>query len=171
MAGRTDRLIEPHLSDGETIEATLRGLISGYTRWSTIGSIGAVLVAFIAVSALQLNLLVSLVILVGAIVAAFMATLYLVGRPLAARHDPTLGSPYVALALTNRRLMLVEQGTGKAVSSLVEDDLRSQISGVEYAKGGFLSPQRLAYRTKAGDRSFEFPRMERVGTFADALKG
>ncbi len=170
MAGRTDRLIEPHLSDGETIEATVRGLIAGYTRWSTIGSIVAVLVAFTAVSTLKLNLLASLAILVGAIVAAFMGTLYLVGRPLAARHDPPLGSPYVALAVTNRRLLLVEQGSGKSVSLLVEDGLRSQISDVEFARGGVLSPQRLTYRTKAGDRSFEFPRMERVGMFADVLK-
>ncbi len=105
-----------------------------------------------------------------AIVAAFMGTLTLVGKPLAKKHDPPLTSPYVSLAVTNRRVMVIEQGTGRELSRLVEDALRSQITHVEYVRGGMLAPQRLRFRTPTGERSFEFPRMERVAGFAEVLK-
>ena len=170
MAGRTDRLIEPHLRDGETIQASLRGLIAGYTRWSTIGSMVAVILAFVLVSALSLHWAASLAVLIVAIVGAFAGTLAIVGKPLARRHEPPLSSPYVSLAVTNRRVLLIEQGTGKILSALAEESLRSQISHVEYERGGMLAPQRLRYRTQSGDRSFEFPRMERVEAFTEALR-
>ena len=171
MAGRTDKLIAPHIREGETVEASLRGLIAGYTRWSTIGSVVAVLIAFTLVSVLRLNFIVALMVLLVAIVAAFMGTLSVVGKPLARRHDPSLNSPYVSLAVTNRRVLLIEQGTGKEISTLAEETLRSQISHVEYERGGMLSPQRLRYRTHGDERAFEFPRMERVALFVEALKG
>ena len=171
VAGRTDKLIEPHLQPGEKLDAALRGLVAGYTRWSTIGSIIAVLVTYTLVMLFRLNLLASLVALLAAIVFAFVAMLYLVGRPMASRNEPALNSPYVALALTNKRMMLIEQGTGKEISFLVEESLRSQITHLDYARGSVLVPQRLSYRTSAGERRFEFPRMERVAQFAEALKG
>lgn len=170
MAGRADKLITPHLRDGETVDISLRGLIAGYTRWSTIGSIVAVMAAFIFVTLGRLSFFPALFVLLLAVVFAFLGTLSLVGKPLARRHDPPLNSPYVSLAVTNRRVLLIEQGTGREISTLAEETLRSQISHVEYERGGLLTPQRLRYRAGGEERSFEFPRVERVAMFVEALK-
>ena len=170
MATRADKVIEPHLAQGEEVVASLRGLIRGYTRWTTVGSGTALVVTLTVISIFDLNLFASLALLLAAILASFMLTLNFVGRPLAARHDPALATPYVALALTDRRVLLVEQSTGRDTGALVEDVLRSQISHVDFAKGGWMRPQRLSYRARGEERELEFPRMEPVFRFVEALQ-
>ena len=169
MARRVSRLIEPHLQTGESVEVSLRGLITGYTRRSTIGSTLAVVVLFVIVSALRLATLAALAALLAAIVGVFFLMLRFVGRPMARRNDPVLESPYIVLVLTNRRVLLIEQAAGGEISRLVEDSALGQISELDYVRGSILSPQRLTYRTSLGKRSFEFPRVERVQQFVTAL--
>ena len=166
----TDKFIEPHLGAGEETDMSLRGVISGFSRWSAVGGAIAVSAALVVPQALGFGLLAGLVIVVVTITLAFLLILSVVGKPLAARHDPVLGTPYVTIALTSHRLLLIERGLGKELSKLVEETPRSQVSLVSYTKGGVLKPQRLTYRAGKRERSFEFPRMERASLFAETLE-
>lgn len=166
----TDKFIEPHLREGEETEMSLRGVISGFSRWSAVGGAVAVSAALVVPQALGLGLLPGLGIVVIAITLAFLLILNAVGKPMAARHDPVLATPYVTIALTNRRLLLIERGLGRELSKLVEEAPRSHVSLLSYTKGGIIKPQRLSYRTGSNERSFEFPRMERASLFAETLE-
>ncbi len=116
-----------------------------------------------------MNIVFGIITVIAIITVGFFVMLTFVGKPMARRHDPPLASPYVTLALTNRRLLLIERGTGKEVSTLVEEWSRGQVSGVSFTKGGLIRPHRLAYEAPSAARVLEFPRMERVERFASIL--
>jgi len=167
---RTEMLVEPHLRKGEHIEATVRGAISGFSRRSAVAGGVAVLAAVIVPDLLRLNFLGGVLFIAAVITLGFMALLSLVGKPMARRHRPALSTPFITLAVTDKRLLLVERGAGPDASRLVEEVPRLQVQEVAYAKGGWLHPHRLGYATPDGQRRFEFPRMERVAAFAEVLE-
>ncbi len=168
-ATAADRYIDPHLKKGERAEASVRGVIAGFTRWSSVGGGATIALALLVPQALGLNIVFGIITVIAIITLGFFVMLTFVGGPMARRHDPPLSSPYVTLALTNRRLLLIERGTGKEASSLVEECSRGSVSGVSFTKGGLVRPHRLVYETSSAERLLEFPRMERVEQFASLL--
>ena len=167
---RADQIIEPHLQDGEQTEGSVRGVIAGYSRWSAIGGGASIAVALFLPQALGLGLLAGIPILIGVITVGFLAVLWFVGRPLARRHEPPLATPYITIALTNRRVLLIERGTGREASVVIEETPRRNVTNISFTKGGWLTPHRLGYRAGKAERHFEFPRMEQVATFSDGLR-
>jgi hypothetical protein len=169
VADRVDRFVTPHLRKNEDYVASISGVIAGYSRWTSIAGAVAVGLALIVPPALGLNFFFGLAILFAVLIAGFMALTALVGKPMAQRHEPPLTSPNITLAITTRRLLLIERGTGKVLSTLVEEAPTASVSAVEFTKGTLFTPHRLAYRVPAGTRSFEFPRLERAAEFSVRL--
>lgn len=166
----TDRLIEPHLEPGETPEVVLRGVIPGFTLWS-IGAFAVVLGAGLVIpAAFDLNLGLSLIVLVIIVFGGLGGFLALVGKPLARRYDPPLGGPYVTLLLSDRRLVLLASGEGKELTMVAESVPRGEVRVVSWKEGNFLGvPHRLELETPNGSRKFEFPSREKLGDLVEAL--
>jgi len=98
----------------------------------------------------------------------FLFVYYGVGRPLAQRHDPPLGSPYLAVVLTDRRVLLFDRALGAEAPELIESAALRDVSTIRYSAAGLLVPQRLGFVIKATERrEFEFPRSEPVKKFVD----
>ncbi|MFQ5554223.1 MAG: hypothetical protein ACE5GC_02485, partial [Acidimicrobiia bacterium] len=147
------------------------GVISGFSKWSSIGGGVSIAAALLVPQVLGLGLLAGIPVIIGVVTVGFLAVLWFVGRPMARRHDPALSTPYITLALTNRRVLLIERGTGREASVVIEETARRQVTNVAYSKGGWLTPHRLGYRVGKADRRFEFPRVEQVGRLAEGLRG
>jgi len=166
-AAAATRLLEP----GEELIVELDGVVPGFSRWSGIGGIAGVLLALSVPRLLDLSFLVGAVAIVLVLGATFLILYAVVGKPMAARHDPPLSSPYIALALTNRRVLLLDRALGGDASTLVEQSALRDISTIRHRPANMIAPHRLGYVVDGKKRrSFEFPRSERVGDFIERFE-
>lgn len=156
------------LEAGEDLSVALNGVVKGYTRWSGLGGIVGIVVALTVPRVFELSFVLGAVSIVVVLGLAFAAIYYGAGRPLGRRNDPPLRGPYLTVALTNRRVLLLDRDLGSDQPELVEGVDLHQVSTVRYGKAGALVPQRLGYVIDGrGRREFEFPRSEPVRKFAD----
>lgn len=161
-------LLEP----GEELVVELNGVVPGFTRWSGVGGILGVLLALSVPRVFNLPFLAGAVAIVLVLGGAFFFLYAAVGKPLAARHDPPLSSPYIALALTNRRLLLFDRALGGDTAKLVEQSPLREVSTIRHQPANMLAPHRLGYVIAGtGRRRFEFPRSERVDDFVKRFEG
>jgi hypothetical protein len=167
-AAAATALLEP----GEELLIELNGVVPGYTRWSGVGGVIAVIVALTVPRLLDLPFLAGVVVIVVVLAAAFLLLYVIVGKPLAARSAAPLVSPYLAVALTNRRLLLLDRALGGDTGQLVEECSRHDIGALRHRPASLLLPHRLTYVIAgARRREFEFPRSEPVGEFVDRCDG
>jgi len=156
------------LEAGESIIVELNGVVTGFTRWSGVGGIGGIVVALSVPRLFDLPFLVGMVSIVIVLGLVFLFVYYGVGRPLAQRHDPPLGSPYLAVVLTDRRVLLFDRALGAEAPELIESADFRDVSTIRYGAAGLLVPQRLGFVIKATERrEFEFARSEPVKKFVD----
>lgn len=161
-----DHLLEP----GEEVSVALNGVVKGFTRWSGLGGIFGIVAALTVPRVLNLSFVVGAIAIVFVLGLVFLVIYYGGGRPLARRSSPPMSSPYLTVALTNRRVLLIDRDLGSDRPALVESVELRQVSTVRYGKAGALVPQRLGYVIDGtGRREFEFPRAEPVKKFVDGF--
>lgn len=160
------------LEADEAIVVELNGVVTGFTRWSGAGGIAGVVVALTVPRLSNLSFLPGMVAIVVVLALVFLFVYYVVGRPLARRHDPPLTSPYLAVVLTDRRVLLFDRALGAAAPVLIESSDIREVSTIRCGKAGPLVPQRLGFVIRgAARREFEFPRSEPVKRFVDHFSG
>ena len=160
------------LEPGEDVAVELNGAVPGFTRWSGVGGVAGIAIALSVPRLLDLSFLLGALVIILVMALVFLIVYYLVGRPIAARNKPPMGSPYLALVLTNRRVLLFDRALGADAPILVETAPVRDVSTIRYAKAGPLVPQRLGFVIGgSARREFEFPRSEPVAEFVDAFGG
>jgi hypothetical protein len=158
------------LRPGEEVIVELDGVVTGYTRWSGLGSVFGILLALSIPRLLELNFVAGAVVIVAVITGVFLLLYYVVGRRLAKRAAPPMDSPYLVVALTRKRVLLLDRGLGSDEPKLIEAASVNDVGTVRYRPAGLLMPQRLGYVVAGADRrEFEFPRNQQVGTFVEHL--
>lgn len=156
------------LRPGEEVVVELDGVVTGYTRWSGLGSILGILLALSIPRMLELNFVAGAVIIVAVITAVFLVLYFVVGRRLASRAVPPMESPYLVVALTRQRVLVLDRGLGSDEPKLIEAASINDVGTVRYGRAGLLVPQRLGYVVGGTDRrEFEFPRNQPVGRFVE----
>lgn len=169
---RPDTEVGQFLRESERAVVVLRGVVPGFTRWSGVGGILSILVALTIPRMLRLTFLVGAIVVIVVLIAGFATIYMLAGRPLAAKNDPPMSSPYLLLVLTTDRVILLDRALGSQVPTLVESYERRTIGAIRRTSAGFLRPQQLAFNVNGvGRRQFEFPRNEKVAAFMDHLDG
>jgi len=168
---RREAAVETQLEAGEKLEASVQGVIEGFTTWSSLGGAVSVLIALTVPRAANLGFWTGAAAIVGIVVAGFVTVLLLVGRPMARRHDPRLTGPYVTLAVTTRRVLVLDRALGDSRDALAAAYCRSSVGAVRYRPGRLLRPHHLAFRAEGHDLRFEFPRGEKVGDLSERLRG
>ena len=154
------------LEPGEDVVVELNGSVSGFTIWSMLVSIAGISIALSVPRLLDLSFVTGLLAILAVLMGAFLVLYYVVGRPVARRGAPPTESPYVALVLTDRRVILLDRVLTAEAPVLVESAPVEEVSTVRHSKGGLLTPQRLGFAIRATERrEFEFPRSEPVGQF------
>jgi hypothetical protein len=165
-------MLEDVLEAGEVVDVELQGVVPGFTRWSTIGGLGGIIVALSVPRIFQLSFIVGLLAIVAVMALVFLTIYYLAGRPLAQRCRPATSSPYIAVILTNRRVLVLDRALGSDAPQLAEAAAVEDVSTVRHSTAGLLSPQRLEYVFRATERRhFEFPRSEPVAKFVARFTG
>ena len=96
--GVADDVLEP----GESVVVELNGTIPGFSRWSGVGGLIGIVVALSVPRVLHLSFLWGAVSIVGVMALGFLIIYRFVGAPMAARNEPAMSSPYLALVLTDR---------------------------------------------------------------------
>ncbi len=165
-ASQAAHLLEP----GERVVVELNGVVAGFTRWSGLGGIIGIVTALTVPRLLELSFLLGAVSIVVVLGLFFVAIYFGVGRPLGKRNEPPLTGPYLTLALTDRRVLLLDRALGAEEAKLAESiELRS-VSTVRHGRAGALVPQRLGYVVDGvGRREYEFPRSEPVSRFVETF--
>lgn len=156
------------LRSGESVVVELEGVVCGYSRWSALGTIVGVLVALSIPRMLRMSFIVGVIVIVVVVTVAFLTLYYVVGRRLAATATPAMGSPYLLLALTSQRVLLLDRGLGAEEPQLIETAAIADVGTLRYDRAGWLRPQRLGYVIDGTDkREFEFPRGQPVSRFVE----
>lgn len=164
---RRDTGEAPYLWRNEEVVVELDGVISGYSRWSGVSGVGAIFIALLVPSLLDTSFIVGAGIVVGIITSIFLGVYYLIGRPMAAKAEPPMESPYLRLILTNRRVLLFDRGLGGDGPQLLEEASIDDVSTVRFKSATMLQPHRLRYVIQGNKRrQFEFPRGQNASTFA-----
>lgn len=157
-----------YLRRNEEVIIELDGVIAGYSRWSGVSGIGAVLLALLVPSLVEMSFFLGVITVVAIITTVFLGVYYLVGRKMAAHAEPPMESPYMRLVLTDRRLLLFDRGLGGDDPTLLEEVGINDVSTIRYEATTMLKPHRLRYVIRGTERrQFEFPRGQRVRTFAE----
>ena len=165
-------MLEDLLEPGEVVEVELQGVVPGFTRWSTFGGHGGIVVALSVPRIFQLSFLVGILAIVAVMALVFLAIYYLAGKPLALRCEPATSSPYIAVILTDRRVLVLDRALGSDAPQLAEAAAVEDVSTVRHSLAGPVSPQRLDYVFRATERRhFEFPRSEPVDRFVNRFTG
>lgn len=160
------------LEAGESVVVELSGTIPGFTRWSGVGGVVAIVLALSVPRVFDLPFLWGAVSIVAVMALSFLVIYNVVGKPMAARNDPPMSSPYLALVLTDRRVLLLDRALGAETPILVEAAAPDDVSTIRYGAAGPLVPQRLGFVVGGSTRrEFEFPRSEPVSQFVDAFSG
>lgn len=166
MTRKTDQA--PYLWRNEEVVVELDGVISGYSRWSGVSGITAIFLALLIPALIETSFLVGVIIVVATITIIFLGVYYLIGRPLAAKAEPPMESPYLRLVLTDKRVLLFDRGLGGDGPGLLEESAANDVSTVRYQAATMLQPHRLGYVIQGTKRrQFEFPRGQNVGAFAE----
>lgn len=156
------------LEPGETNIVVLEGVVAGFTRWSGLGGVVGIVTALTVPRLLNLGFVAGGVAIVAVLMGVFALVYFAAGRPLAARNEPPLQSPYLTLQLTDRRVILMDRPLGTDEPTLVEVNNTNDVSTVRYGAAGPLVPQRLGFVIRGTERrQFEFPRSESVQEFVD----
>ena len=158
----------PYLWKNEDVIVELDGVIAGYSRWSGVSGIGAVMLALVVPAAVEMSFIVGVITVVAIITTVFLGVYYIVGRRLATRGEPAMESPYIRVVLTNKRILVFDRGLGGDQPTLVEEAGLDHVSTVRYEPTTMLRPHRIRYVVEGTKRrEFEFPRGQRVRTFAE----
>jgi hypothetical protein len=164
--GRDSSPVSAHLWSNERLAVELEGVVPGYTRWSGLGGIVGVVAALTVPRVFNLGFWVGAISIIVVIIGVFMLVYYFIGRRLAAQSRPPTESPYILVALTDRRVLVFDRGLGAEEFALVEDVPLRNVGNIRHAEAGLLVPQRLEYSVGGNERrEFEFSRSQRVGEF------
>lgn len=165
-------IVGDHLEPGETVTVALNGTVPGFTRWSAAGGVVGIVVALSVPRLLGLSFLLGAVVIVAVMMLGFLVIYYAIGKPMAGRNSPPMSSPYLALVLTDRRVLLLDRALGSDAPILVEAGPIEEVSTIRYHRAGVMSPQQLDFVVTGTERrKFEFPRSEPVSVFVDAFGG
>lgn len=165
-------IVGDHLEPGESVIVELNGTIPGFTRWSAVGGIVGIVIALSVPRLLGLSFLAGAVVIIVVMMLGFLVIYYAVGKPMASRNSPPMSSPYLALVLTDRRVLLFDRALGAEAPILVEAAPIEDVSTIRYNRAGVVSPQQLEFVVSGAERrKSEFPRSEPVSVFVDDFGG
>ena len=162
---RVQRMLEPELRKGETVQHALPVWIGG-TYVPFLGSIvGAVALGAGMASGLGANGLVitALGAAVGAVTGRFIAQRAARDHPVDAR------ALQVFLGVTQRRVLVYEARSWGKPARLLESIPLGQVGDVHLVKGNFFRPARLIFLAPNGMHTYEFSGLWDVSDVVEAL--
>ena len=163
--------VSAHLRPNERTVVELEGVVSGYTRWSSLGGLLGIVIGLSVPRIFRLGFWPGVISIVVVVTIVFLLVYYFVGRRLAARNEPSSESPYLTLVLTDRRVLVLDRGLGAEEPILLEENATTDLSAIRHQKAGLLLPQRLNYVLGANRRrEFEFPRSQPVRKFVERFE-
>lgn len=162
---RFEGIASSHLKKGETVQAALPVWLGGTYMPVVVGLIGGTMAGSVISNIVGERSI--WLLLIGGVIGVYIG-MFISGRRLR-QHPVTANRRQVYLAVTDRRILIHENGSMGKPGGLRSELNRKALESTQFKRGGFFRPHRLTLTANGVDYRYEYSGLWRVPNLLESL--